>query len=139
MKTKEIIKQKTEMGTIILSKNMLRLREDEKIETFTIEIDTPEEHEISEKGKLWTCNLKISGINRIITCSGLSSLDAVASAMYMSAEVIKKSPFATELDMGLLPNFGLPINPLSDLSVLTEEQERSAIMKERMRISITKE
>jgi hypothetical protein len=135
MNTRDMLKQRTKMGEIILSKTMNRVRPDEKIEIILIEIDAPEEHLLSGKNSHWTCNLRLSGLPQIITCSGLSSLDAVSSASYMAADILKSMPFAGDIDMSLLPNYGLPVSPLTSPADLAKEQERADKLEGRLALS----
>jgi hypothetical protein len=120
----------TELGPVVASRTMNRLRADGVMDTVTIEIGTPRPIDVPNpadpKGStLWSCNARISGLPHILSTSGMSSLDAIISAVYLVSRVLSNLPFASEIDMSLLPYFGLPVNPVTTTpEQLNEEQKR---------------
>lgn len=114
-----------EMGLVIATKKMLRVRPDGVEDFVTIEVGMPQEHLGSAGRSLWTCTLRISGAPQALTAPGQSSLEAIINATYLAAQVLKRLPFASEIDMSLLPNFGLPVSPVTTTpDELDKEQKR---------------
>lgn len=124
-----------EMGAIAATKTMQRLRANGTTETITIEIGIPQPIDVPyppdpENATFWSCTARISGVPRTMAATGISSLDAILGATYLIAAVLAKLPYAAEIDMSLLPNFGLPLNPITTTPAqLDAEQTRHKELK----------
>lgn len=128
MTAKEELREALEtivMEPIIGSRHMKRLRADGVVDTVRLELGMPQEHHYGEGRAIWTCSMRMNILPRVMNGSGSSSLDAILSATYLAAAVLKSHPNGPEIDMSLVPNFQLPFNPVTTTpEALAEEQKR---------------
>jgi hypothetical protein len=113
------------MGEVLLTHKIKRLRPDGTSDFLVIEIDAPKEAKLGHID-CWTCNMRISGLPNVIDVTGFSSLGAINAASTLAAGIIRELPYAGDLTHGGLPNFGLPLCPITTTpEFLSAERERA--------------
>jgi len=127
MDVKKILKDSRnhkELGEVMVSKSLTRVRPDGVMMPILIEIGHPEEHPMSKGGALWVCRFQVTGVGGIHTALATSSLDAVVFATYRASALLQAMPYASEINLNIMPNFGLPVCPMNTTPERLSEMQR---------------
>ena len=124
-KMKKELASQDGMGEVLLTHKMKRFRPDGTSDWLLIEISKPEEARLGHID-CWKCKMRISGLPEVVDVTGFSSLHVISRATVLAGGIIRELPYADSLMHSGLPNFGLPLCPITTTPEFLETERKRA-------------